>query len=306
MTDESILEQIAREEQLIEEYERELQRLQTLAAEQPEESDLIDDSLHRILESAPSDGVDLSLLHSLTEEAPHDFQQAIRGFCFTDAQRQSRDIHVLKGYFMADTSVEATIQIHIQHNSDSRSILVKCHLDHATHAWMSQHVCNDNLPFWIEGISNYLVFDKKRTDFLSSHNFEFERKESRVRIQLSDFLTVYWDWKWKRGEDALRLPTSSPPSTIIQPQKLEALVQVCKGNCQDALKLLRQALTTDYQTSSPLHEDIDYDEDSNESDSSPVSSSKVRSKTQRVETPMKKRKRKSGYLDIVMAKRKKR
>lgn len=207
---------------------------------------------------------------------------------------------------MVDTSVEGTIHICIHRDSDTCSIAVECLLDHINHQWMSQHVCNDNLPLWIAGISNYLVFDKKRTDFLVRHNLDYERKESRVRIQLSDFLTVYWDWKWKRGEDTLRLPTSTPPSTIIQPQKLDALVKVCKGNCVDALQLLLQTLTTDYIATSSLHDDIESDEESSNSESSLVNPKKTTAKSQSTQTPMKKRRRKSGYLDIVMAKRKKR
>ena len=298
----NLLEQIAREERLIQEYEHELQQLQALSESfLPEVSDdlLMDDSLRIILESVPYVGINSSLLQALTQKPPHNIQQAIRGFCFTKAVRQSRDIHVLKGHFMTDTSVEATIQIQIHQSSDGKTIAVKCDLDQGDHAWMSQHVCDDNLPLWIEGISNYLQFDKKRTQFLVNHDFEFERKESRVRIQLSDFLTVYWDWKWKRGEDAFRLPTSLPPSTIIQPRNLEALVNVCKGNCLNALKLLRQTLTaTNHQIGSSLHEDVDSDGSSSESDALPVSASKRRLlKTPPSRTKVKKRKRKSENSD---------
>jgi hypothetical protein len=291
----NLLQQIAREVRLIQEYEHELQELQAPSKSQHLESGLIDDSLEALLKSTPNIDISSSLLQALTTDAPHNIQHAIRGFCFTDTIRQSRDVHILKGYFMANTSVKATIQIEIQRTDDASTIKVRCSLDREEDAWMGQRVSDDNLPFWIEGISSYLQFDKKRAQFLVENDFAFEQREFRVRIQLADFFTVYWDWQWKRGEDTLRLPASTPPSTIIQPRNLDALLLVCKGNCLDALKLLRQTLAStnvDQANNSS-------GEDSSESDSAPTSSRKPRSKSPSVQKQVKARKRKSTYVDEI-------
>jgi hypothetical protein len=340
-----LLQQIAREERLIQECEHELQELRALSKSQPLENDLIDDSLEAFLKSRPNIDISSSLLQSLTTDAPHKIQYAIRSFCFTNTIRQSRNVYLLKGYFMANISVKGTIQVEIQHADDANTIKVKCSLDREEDAWMGQRVSDDNLPFWIEGISSYLQFDKKRAQFLAENDFAFEQREYRVRIRLAEFLTVYWDWQWKRGEDTLRLPASTPPSTIIQPRNLEALLLVCKGNCIDALKLLRETLASTHVD----HANNSSGEDSSESDSEPTSSRKAKLKSpsvkkqvkerkrnrtfvnevesgdessgggsvpispvetrQRIpptQSQVKKRRRKSGYLDIVMAKRNKR
>jgi hypothetical protein len=224
-------------------------------------------------------------------------QSALRTFCFTcvdrvatttsnNKERQTRTpdyepedstlvSYNFQGYFEFDPSIKAEIVVDFRlgredRKGEARVLGIDCKLSSEKEedlTWLQQESRikgedETNLSKWIDGLSNYLEFDKRRKQCLSA----WEQKgyveathvgsKSIVKIPLQpkgevesddgDFgsvsknestcVSIVWGWKWKVGRDVLRLAQASSALGLRQ-QDLDSLVKAC-DSCARAIELV--------------------------------------------------------------------
>jgi hypothetical protein len=259
------------------------------------------DPLDWILQQQPQASVS-SLMTSVAVEEDRfredlqDMQSALRTFCFTcvdrvattskNKERQTRasdyepDDSTLvsynfQGYFEFDPSIKADIVVDFRlgredRKGQARVLGIDCKLSSEKDedlTWLQQESRikgedETNLSKWIDGLSNYLQFDKRRKQFLSAWEekgyveVKHVRSKSIVKIPLQPrdevgiddedpgnvsendqtCVSIVWGWKWKVGRDVLRLAQASSALGLRQ-QDLDSLVKTC-DSCERAIELV--------------------------------------------------------------------
>ena len=278
-SDTSIEEEIAKEQRLIRIYEAELKLLldQEEQRNAQQTTTVVDDDdgddttlggpLDWILQLQDTESSMSSLYASLRttqEEDDHSrLQPLIRGFCFTHIQKASEyTSYVFRGYFTSYPSVRACIRIFFERQEEKTRIQsIQFQLEtEPDFEWLEKEIKarKDDLAAWMESVSTYLRFHKRRDTFLYSlqkqhpSDVSVEMRQSKALIVISrngrELTSLIWGWKWKEGRDVLRLTRNLSRAALRQSQ-LDALVVVCDDKCEEALKVMLDEV----QSSPPLY-----------------------------------------------------
>lgn len=126
-------------------------------------------------------------------------------------------------------------------------------------AWIQEEVSRHssidhlNVALWLDRVVSYLRFQKGRNLFLQQHaeklsvvhqersvvSLEIKFREAKgytVRRNVSQSMTLIWQWSWKRNQDTLRLQEKGRPADM-HPADLEELINIV-GSCQETVFLL--------------------------------------------------------------------
>jgi len=194
-----------------------------------------------------------------------------------DVSVSKTNSYQFKGYFLSEPTVHASFLMEFEmtnerssenNTANNRISRLQCEISSTSHSeedlsWLQLQTemlleeDKTNLPAWIDVVSGYLAFDKRRKKCLSRWKeqrpdiqFKFTNQKSKSLLEFSmtakdedndkncsnpTTLSIAWGWKWKQNCDGLYL--IKPKVECLEQPDLDSLVKVC-GGCKQALRFL--------------------------------------------------------------------